>query len=83
MIVVNAAYCLILVSFGTFLISTFTDLQCFSFSTEKPTLLKQVNAHDMQNQSQGGLMEGDENVRPILFSHFLVYYPRYEICPFL
>ena len=55
----------------------------FFLSTEKPTLLKQVNAHDMQNQSQRGLMEGEENVRPILFSHFLVYYPRYGICPFL
>lgn len=28
---------------------------------KKPTLLKQVNAHDMQNQSQRGLMEGEEN----------------------
>lgn len=45
----------------------------FLLTTENPSLLKQVNAYDVQNQSQHGLKEREENVRPILFSHFSVY----------
>jgi hypothetical protein len=33
-------------------------------------MLKQLHAHKTENRLERGLIEGEENVRPILLSHF-------------
>lgn len=38
----------------------------FSFS-ERSTVLKHLNSHGAKDPSEGDLIEGEENVRPILF----------------
>ena len=39
---------------------------CSSF-VERSAILKQLNSHGAQNPLEGGLVEGEENVRPIPF----------------
>jgi hypothetical protein len=41
-----------------------------AFNCAGSAMLKQLHAHKTENRLERGLVEGEENVRPILLSHF-------------